>query len=75
MKTLKAIARQPVDSSNVRSVGHDPETNRLHVEFKNGSVYEYNGVPAHEHQALVNAPSVGSYLHQHIKGYGGVRIA
>lgn len=75
MEAPKTIERQPVDSSNVRSVGHDPETNRLHVEFKNGSVYEYAGVPASEHQALKNAPSVGSYLHQHIKGYGGVRIA
>lgn len=69
------IPRKPVRSSNVASVGHDAKTGTLHVGFKNGSVYEYKGVPGAEHQALVNAPSVGKYFNEHIKDYGGERIA
>ncbi|HPQ71854.1 MAG TPA: KTSC domain-containing protein [bacterium] len=60
--------RQSVVSSNVRSVGHDSASNTLEVEFRNGSVYHYYGVPQQKYHALVNAHSVGTYLSAHIKG-------
>lgn len=69
------IARKPVRSSNVKSVGHDPKTNTLHVEFHGGQVHAYQGVPAEQHKAMINAPSVGKYFHQHIRDLGGYRIA
>lgn len=59
--------RQPVVSSNIRSVGHDPATNTMHVEFNNGGVYEYEGVTTEKHAALMKSGSIGSHLHQHIK--------
>jgi hypothetical protein len=61
------IARMPVRSSNVKSVGHDPKSNTLQVEFHNGGVYEYKDVPASAHQAFVNARSVGGHFHAHIR--------
>ncbi len=60
--------RAPVSSSNVKSIGYDEPSRTMHVEFRDGGVYEYSGVPPETHQALVNAPSVGSHLHAHIKG-------
>jgi hypothetical protein len=57
-----------VTSSNIDAVAHDPKTNTLHVRFKGGGVYAYQGVDAEKHAALMNAASVGSYLHAHIKG-------
>lgn len=60
--------RTPVTSSTVASVGYDPTTMTLEVEFHNGSVYQYFDVPEAEYHGLINAESVGRYLHQNIKG-------
>lgn len=59
--------RTPVDSSNVASVGYDPDTLTLEVEFKNGSVYQYFDVPATVYQELMQASSVGTFMHANIK--------
>jgi hypothetical protein len=69
------IARKPVRSSNIKSVGHDPAANELHVEFHSGQVWKYPGVSAAGHKGLVSAPSIGSYFHEHIKPLGGEQIA
>jgi len=60
--------RQPVSSSNLGSVGYDSSTNTLEIEFKNGGVYQYYGVPPTVYQGLMNATSHGKYFHAHIKG-------
>lgn len=58
----------PVEgSSNLTAHGYDPETETLRVEFKGGNQYEYHGVPKEMHQAFLEAPSQGSYLHSIIK--------
>jgi len=62
------IERIPVQSSNVKSVGHDANTNTSAVEFKDGSVYHYHDVPKDVHDGLVAAKSVGGYIHANIKG-------
>lgn len=64
----------PVKSSNIAGVAHDPRSNELHVEFKNGGVYVYRGIDAVQHAALMAAPSIGSHLHSVIKpAAAGVR--
>lgn len=62
------MQRQPVESSNVESVGYDEDSETLEVEFKNGAIYQYFDVPAHEFQCLIGADSVGKYLAGNIKG-------
>ena len=59
--------RTPVSSSNVASVGYDPNTLTLEVEFKDGSVYQYFDVPETVYQELMRASSVGTFLHANIK--------
>jgi hypothetical protein len=59
--------RTPVSSSNVASVGYEPETLVLEVEFLHGGVYQYSGVPQEEYEALISASSVGGYLGANIK--------
>ena len=61
------IPRYPVDSSNINTVGHDPNLNILEVEFKNGGVFQYHGVGADTHKQLLKAESVGSFFHTNIK--------
>ena len=38
------MIRQPVSSSNIRSIGYDSESNTLEIEFHSGGVYQYFGV-------------------------------
>lgn len=57
----------PVSSSNVDSVGYNDEQQILYVRFLNGSLYIYKGVSTYEYDGLLNAPSVGSYLHRNIR--------
>jgi len=58
----------PVKSSNVDAVGYDPASRKMHIRFKNGGTYCYHDVPQDKHAALIAAPSVGSFVHQNIRG-------
>jgi hypothetical protein len=60
--------RTEIESSNVKSVGYDPEAEVMEVEFHSGGVYQYHGVEPSVHDGLLNAVSPGAYLHQHVKG-------
>ena len=64
------IRRMSVSSTAMRSVGYDASTRVLTVEFPNGSVYEYEGVPSEIHDGLMNAKSHGNYFHSHIRNAG-----
>ena len=59
--------RIPVASSNLSSVGYDTETMTLEIEFHGGRIYQYSGVPESEYDALMNAPSKGSYFAHNIQ--------
>lgn len=63
------MTREPVQSSNIVSVGYDPATQTLEIEFKGGGVHQYSGVPADKHAAFMKARSVGGYFYQHIRNY------
>ena len=62
--------RISVDSSNLASVGYDKANKILEIEFRNGGVYEYSGVPPQEHTGLMNASSHGEYFDANIKKAG-----
>jgi len=57
----------PVDSSNVASVGYEPDAQAMYVEFTNGSTYVYSGVDEQTFEELRDAASVGSFLNRVIK--------
>ncbi len=56
-----------MSSSNLRSVGYDPVTSTLEVEFHTGGVYEYRRVPVQVHDGLMRAGSKGEYFHDNIR--------
>ncbi len=62
------MERTPVSSSNLSSVGYDPESLTLEIEFNHGGIYQYYEVPDHIHDELMGADSLGSYFHHNIKG-------
>ncbi|MBI1886043.1 MAG: KTSC domain-containing protein [Chloroflexi bacterium] len=61
------MIRQAVSSSNLRSIGYDPATALLEIEFQDGAVYQYFNVPEHIYRGLMGASSHGSYFHQFIR--------
>jgi hypothetical protein len=64
------MARVPVRSSNISSVGFDEQRNVLEVEFTSGKVYEYAGISAKEHYDKMIHPdtqSVGSYFAKSVR--------
>lgn len=62
------MERTSVISSNIQSVGYDPSAEILEVGFKDGSVYQYQGVPSNEHEGIMSSGSKGKYLNERIKG-------
>ncbi len=43
-----------VSSKNVNWIGHDPNSNELHIQFNSGKTYAYEGFPASEYVRIVN---------------------
>ena len=56
-----------VASSNIASLGYDPDTETLEVEFLNGSIYQYFNVPQNIFDQLYQASSKGRFLNTYIK--------
>jgi hypothetical protein len=61
------MKRAPVKSSHFAAVGYDPAARKMHIEFKNGAVYEYKGVPEQFHKTLMEADSQGEFFHKNVK--------
>ena len=69
-----------IQSSNIESVGYDPETKILEITFNNKSIYQYNEVPKSIYDSLMKTNkeggSVGRYFLANVKGvYEFSRIA
>jgi hypothetical protein len=64
------VIRQPVASSSIRTIGHDPGTNELHVEFASGACYAYKNVPQALFDKLLTAESIGNAFHHLVKKGG-----
>lgn len=60
------MIRKQVVSTNVASVGYS--TGVLEVEFHNGSVYQYYGVPELYYAQMANYPHPGTFLSRKVKG-------
>lgn len=57
-----------VESSTIASVGYDLTQGLLQLEFCSRAIYHYFGVPVGIHEALLEAPSKGSYFNRAIRG-------
>lgn len=61
------MQRDYVSSSNIVSVGYDPTSETLEVEFQSGAVYQYYNVNQSIYDEFMNAPSKGRFLAYQIK--------
>jgi len=62
------INLKPVESSMIKQVGFDEESEVLRVVFNNNATYDYADVPKVEHDALMEADSIGKHFHRNIRG-------
>lgn len=56
-----------VFSSHVANIGHDADTNELHVQWKNGKTSIYEGVDENKANLVMNSESIGQALNQFVK--------
>ena len=56
------MERTEITSSNIRSVGYDPDTLVLEIEFVAGPIYQCKGVPAYIFDDMFVAKSAGTYF-------------
>ena len=64
------MERIKVKSSNLSSVGYDPETETMEIEFTNGRIYRYEKVPEWIYRDLIDPKlpiSKGHYFATAIK--------
>ncbi len=64
----ETVTMIPVESSNIRAIGHDPRSNELHIHFKNGTQYVHPDVHRVLYQNMLQSPSKGKYYADRIKG-------
>lgn len=57
-----------VQSTTLARVAYDDTRELLRLEFRSRAIYQYFGVPAAVHAALLRAPSKGSYFNRVIRG-------
>ena len=64
-----------VESTTLATVAYDQARELLQLEFRSRAIYQYFGVPAAVHEALLGAPSKGSYFNRFIRGRFGYSLA
>src|ERR1017187_3154055 len=57
-----------VESTSLATVDYDDARKLLQLEFCSRAIYQYFGVPAGGHAALLRAPSKGIYFNRVIRG-------
>ena len=62
--TMPRLDHRQVDSSHVKSVGYDADQHHLQVQFRDGSSYDYPGVPQMVYDQFVNAKSKGAFVRE-----------
>jgi hypothetical protein len=60
--------RRRIASSMINSWGYDPATELLEIEFQNGKIYQYSGVPEFIARGFELAASKGHYFQSKIDG-------
>jgi KTSC domain len=63
------IARQPVHSQALASVGYSKRLHALEVEFISGAVYRYSNVPPQVYRDLLSAASKAQFYDTNVRGH------
>lgn len=64
---LSEVNMMPVESSNIDSIGHNPDTKTIFIKFRTGSTYAYSPFTEEGFVDFYNATSHGKYFYYHIR--------
>jgi hypothetical protein len=67
-KDKTPVTMNPVKSTFIEAIGHDPDTSELHVQMRGGDTYVFSGKTAADHAAMLQAESVGKHFHANVRG-------
>jgi len=71
--TIKSVFYR--DSSFVKNVAWDEDSESLFIRFNSGTTWVYFGVPRNVYSELIKSPSVGQYFNINIRNlYSSQRI-
>jgi len=59
--------RKNIESSMIRSIGHDADSATLEIEFNSGAVWQYFDFPESTWHEFEGAVSQGEFFHSDIK--------
>ena len=62
------MERRNVDSTMIRSIGHDSTASVLEIEFISGPIWQYRDFPESAWHEFDSADSHWKYFHAYIKG-------
>jgi hypothetical protein len=62
------LERTAVNSTNVRAIGYDAQTQTLEIEYASGMIYQYFDVSESVYLEVINSSSVGTAVNTIIKG-------
>lgn len=62
------VSMLPVRSTMANALGYDPKQHRLQIEFKNGAVYQFEGVDRETWEDMKESDSPGGFFNREIKG-------
>jgi len=65
---MAEIRMRGIISSNIIAAGYDKDKKILKITFKNGSSYEYSGVPEIMYNGMFTADSAGKFVRENIVG-------
>jgi hypothetical protein len=57
-----------VESTTLTTIGYDERRLLLRLKFRSCAVYDYFGVPAEVHEALLSGPSIGACFNELVRG-------
>jgi hypothetical protein len=61
------MERQPVESSMISSIGYDPNSSTLEIEFNSGAVWQYYDFSESLWYEFLDSESKGKFFHREIK--------
>lgn len=74
-RIVSRIRRQSIESSALTSIGYSKRLHALEIEFRNGAIYRYLGVPAETYRQLSAASSKAQFYDLNVRGcYHCVRV-
>jgi hypothetical protein len=62
------VPTHAVASSTLTTITYDSRQEVLQLQFRDGSLYSYAGIPKAIYDALLRAPSKGQYFNSKIRG-------